>query len=79
MSARADAPRTEVTGLLQAWRGGESAGEERVLAIVYAELQGLVANLYGLSESEFVHVLSTFPLIADDVKSAALVQFNNFH
>ena len=45
----------------------------------YAELQGLVANLYGLTESEFVHVLSTFPLIAEDVKSAALVQFNNFH
>jgi len=45
----------------------------------YAELQGLVANLYGLSESEFVHVLSTFPLIAEDVKSAALLQFKNFH
>jgi len=45
----------------------------------YAELQGLVANLYGLSGSEFVHVLSTFPLIAEEVKLAALVQFKNFH
>jgi hypothetical protein len=45
----------------------------------YAELQGLVASLYGLSESEFVHVLSTFPLIPEQIKSAALVQFSNFH
>jgi hypothetical protein len=45
----------------------------------YAELQGLVTTLYGLSESEFVHVLSTFPLIPEEIKSAALIQFNNFH
>ena len=44
----------------------------------YAELQGLVANLYGLNESEFVHVLSTFPLIPEGIKSAALTHFNNF-
>ena len=45
----------------------------------YAELQGLVAHLYGLTELEFVHVLSTFPLIPEEIKSAALIQFNNFH
>jgi Eco57I restriction-modification methylase len=44
----------------------------------YAELQGLVANLYGLSESQFVHVLSTFPLIPNEVKSATIAHFNNF-
>jgi hypothetical protein len=43
----------------------------------YAELQGLVANLYGLSELEFAHVLSTFPLIPDEVRSAVLTQFNS--
>ena len=37
-----------------------------------AELDGLVAHLYGLTESEFAHVLSTFPLVAEPVKIAAL-------
>jgi Eco57I restriction-modification methylase len=45
----------------------------------YAELQGLVGKLYGLSEDDFVHVLSTFPLIPDNVKSDVLIQFNNVH
>ena len=33
-----------------------------------AELDGLIAHLYGLSEEEFVHILSAFPLVADAVK-----------
>jgi hypothetical protein len=33
-----------------------------------AELDGLVAHLYGLSEEEFAHILKTFPLVADAVK-----------
>jgi hypothetical protein len=45
----------------------------------YAELQGLVGRLYGLSEADFAHVLSTFPLVPESVKSNALIQFNNFH
>lgn len=36
-----------------------------------AELDGLIAHLYGLTEAEFAHVLSTFPLVADPVKVAA--------
>jgi hypothetical protein len=36
-----------------------------------AELDGLVAQLYGLTEEEFSHVLSTFPLVPDPVKVAA--------
>jgi len=42
MSARAETLQngeTEVTGLLQAWRGGDAAAETRLLGIVYAELQ----------------------------------------
>ena len=42
----------------------------------YAELQGTVARLYGLNESDFVHVLSTFPLIAEEIKSECVFQFN---
>ena len=36
-----------------------------------AELDGLVAHLYGLTESEFAHILGTFPLVAEPVKQAA--------
>lgn len=28
-------------------------------------------NLYGLTESEFAHILTTFPLVAEAVKVAA--------
>jgi hypothetical protein len=35
-----------------------------------AELDGLIAHLYGLTEAEFVHILSTFPLVSDPVKVA---------
>lgn len=36
-----------------------------------AELDGLVAHLYGLTEEEFVHILTTFPLVPEPVKVAA--------
>lgn len=37
-----------------------------------AELDGLIAHLYALTESEFAHILTTFPLVAQPVKDAAL-------
>jgi hypothetical protein len=40
-------------------------------AVLRAELDGLVAHLYGLTESEFTHILATFPLVPDPVKVAA--------
>jgi len=40
-------------------------------AALRAELDGLIAHLYGLTEAEFAHVLSTFPLVSDPVKIAA--------
>jgi hypothetical protein len=33
-----------------------------------AELDGLVAHLYGLSEAEFAHILASFPLVPEPVK-----------
>jgi len=36
-----------------------------------AELDGLIAHLYGLTEEEFAHILSTFPLVPEPVKAAA--------
>ena len=37
-----------------------------------AELDGITAQFYGLTEDEFAYVLSTFPLVAAPVKVAAL-------
>ncbi|MBB1126448.1 Eco57I restriction-modification methylase domain-containing protein, partial [Thiospirillum jenense] len=37
-----------------------------------AELDGLIAHLYGLTELEFAHILSTFPLVAEEIKTAAM-------
>lgn len=36
-----------------------------------AELDGLIAHLYGLTEDEFADILTTFPLVADPVTIAA--------
>jgi hypothetical protein len=36
-----------------------------------AELDGIIAHLYGLTEDEFAHILQTFPLVSTAVKVAA--------
>ena len=43
-----------------------------------AELDGMIAHLYGLTEAEFTHILSTFPIVPDAVKQAALQEYRNF-
>jgi hypothetical protein len=43
-----------------------------------AELDGLVAHLYGLSEEEFAYTLTTFPLVANSVKDAAFAAYKLF-
>ena len=47
-------------------REGVSGPTER--AQLRAELDGLVAHMYGLTEVEFAHILGTFPLVADAAK-----------
>ncbi len=42
-----------------------------------AELDGLIAHLYGLTEAEFSHILGTFPLVPDPIKVAAQNAFRN--
>jgi hypothetical protein len=42
-----------------------------------AELDGLIAHLYGLTEAEFAHILTTFPLVPDPVKLAARNAFRD--
>ena len=47
-------------------KDGATDAAER--AQLRAEIDGLVAHLYGLTESEFTHIVSTFPLVQDAVK-----------
>ncbi len=45
-------------------------------AALRAELDGLIAHLYGLTEAEFTYILTTFPIVDESVKTAALAAFN---
>jgi hypothetical protein len=64
---------TQEFGDLASEIGGDTRGVTDSIerACLRAELDGLVAHLYGLTESEFAHILATFPLVADPVKQAA--------
>jgi Putative DNA-binding domain len=66
----------EVTGTAWTPEAGAEEAEER--ARLRAEIDGLVAHLYGLTEEEFAHILSTFPVVRADVKSAALAAYRAF-
>lgn len=43
-----------------------------------AELDGIIAHLYGLTEEEFTYILTTFPLVPQPVKQAALQAYRTF-
>ncbi len=49
--------------------------DEAERAQLRAELDGLVAHLYELTEAEFAYILTTFPLVAESVKAAALAAY----
>jgi hypothetical protein len=42
---------------------------------IRAELDGLIAHLYGLTEEEFRHILSTFPQVDQSIKDATMAEF----
>ncbi|HEX6480265.1 MAG TPA: DNA methyltransferase [Ktedonobacteraceae bacterium] len=54
-----------------AWSPDVAAIKPAERARLRAELDGLIAHLYGLTEEEFCHILETFPLVEQSVKSAA--------
>lgn len=56
----------------------EGATDEQERAQLRAELDGMIGHLYDLTEDEFDYILSTFPLVSDEVKAAALDQFRRF-
>ncbi len=43
-----------------------------------AELDGIIAHLYGLTEAEFAYILTTFPIVPETVKDAALAAYRTF-
>jgi Alw26I/Eco31I/Esp3I family type II restriction m6 adenine DNA methyltransferase len=47
-------------------------------ASLRAELDGLVAHVYGLSEDEFAHILQAFPIVQQAEKDAALAAYKAF-
>ncbi|WP_341525891.1 hypothetical protein WKK05_25415 [Nostoc sp. UHCC 0302] len=52
--------------------------DETERAKLRAELDGMVAHLYGLTEDEFSYILTTFPIVNETVKEAALEAYCNF-
>ena len=57
------------------WSKDDGATDEATRAALRADLDGLVAHLYGLTEDEFAHVLSSFPLVPEATRAAALEAF----
>ena len=57
--------------------GDHTAGvtDPAARAALRADLDALVAHVYGLTEAEFAHILQTFPLVEPAVKDAALQAF----
>ncbi len=54
---------------LKSHKSGVTDPEKR--AQLRAEIDGLVAHLYGLTEQEFAHILLTFPVVTDPVRESA--------
>ncbi len=44
-------------------------------AQVRAELDGMIAHLYGLTKEEFCYILTTFPLVKEEVKERAMGEY----
>ncbi|WP_205371210.1 Eco57I restriction-modification methylase domain-containing protein [Thermoleptolyngbya sp. PKUAC-SCTB121] len=57
--------------------GGRGVTDETERAKLRAELDGIIAHLYGLTEEEFAHILNTFPLVPDATKQAALKAYRD--
>jgi hypothetical protein len=56
----------------------EGVTDETERAKLRAELDGIIAHLYGLTEAEFAYILTTFPIVPETVKQAALAAYRTF-
>lgn len=57
------------------WSPESAAVKPGDRARLRAEIDGLVAHLYHLTEEEFAHVLSTFPVVPQKEKDAAMAAY----
>lgn len=57
-------------------KDGVTNPDER--AQLRAEIDALVAHAYGLTETEFAHILTTFPLVPQAEKDRALAEYRRF-
>jgi hypothetical protein len=52
--------------------------DETQRAQLRAQLDGMITHLYDLTEDEFQHILSTFPIVPEATKQAALEAYKTF-
>jgi hypothetical protein len=57
------------------WSAVVSATQKAERARLRAELDARIAHLYGLTEEEFAYILTTFPVVPEQVKDAALAAY----
>ena len=60
------------------WTKNSGVTDDKARAKLRAEIDAIVAHLYGITEDEFVHILSTFPIVKDYVKSLTKNTFKDF-
>lgn len=53
------------------WTEKQAATQEYERSKLRAELDGIIAHIYGLTEEEFTYILSTFPIVSQPQKVAA--------
>ena len=61
---------------LNSHRDGVTDETER--AQLRAELDDIIAHLYELTDAEFAYILTTFPIVPEAVKQAALEAYRTF-
>lgn len=57
------------------WMPESSVTDEKERMQLRAEIDALVAHLYGLNKDEFEYILSTFPLVKQEIKDKTLEEF----
>lgn len=63
--------------LNRTWTPACGATQTAHRARLRAELDGLIAHLYELTEEEFRHILTTFPLVSEQTKANAMTAYRD--
>jgi hypothetical protein len=57
------------------WNEKVSATQEYERNKLKAELDGIIAHIYGLTEEKFTYILSTFPIVPQSQRQLALEEY----